>query len=99
MQPNRLLSDAHTPWRPESGPPGLRHMPDCQDCKAGPAGIAGHDRLFSETMGAGRMHFRCRACDLVWVRLQDDAGEFVWSRSAGKLYDTDTPGRLGSAPP
>ena len=74
-------------------------MPDCPDCDAGPVGIAGHDRLFSETMGAARMHFRCRACDLIWVRYNGEGDGFVWSRTEGKLVDADTPGRMGSAPP
>ena len=69
----------------------------CGDCISGPAGIAGHDRLFSETMGADHMHFRCRGCGALWMRRA--AGlKYDWSRS-DELVGTDTPGRPGTAPP
>ena len=74
-------------------------METCQDCATGPAGILGHERLFSETMGFTRMHFRCRACNAVWVRHYREHGQYGWERSSGGLQDADTPGRVGSAPP
>jgi len=74
-------------------------MPDCMACASGPSGIAGHENLFSETMGATRMHFRCRACKRLWVRHYRDGGDFLWRPSEGKLHDADTPGRVGTSPP
>lgn len=70
----------------------------CADCMAGPTGIAGHDRLFSETMGADHMHFRCRGCGALWVRRLPPGQHFEWSRS-DEIFGTDTPGRPGTAPP
>lgn len=72
---------------------------DCDDCRTGPAGIAGHDQLFSQTMAAGTMHFRCRDCGAVWVRLSDEGEPFRWKRSKGGYSGVDTPGRPGAAPP
>lgn len=70
----------------------------CADCQAGPAGIAGHDQLFSHTMGSDRMHFRCRGCGALWVRRSAAMQRFDWSRS-DEVSGTDTPGRPGTAPP
>lgn len=70
----------------------------CADCTKGPAGIAGHDRLFSQTMGADHMHFRCRACGALWVRRAPSGHRFEWSRS-DEASGVDTPGRPGTAPP
>ena len=70
----------------------------CGDCTAGPSGIAGHDRLFSHTMGSDHMHFRCRACGALWIRRSPVAQKFEWNR-AEELFGGDTPGRPGTAPP
>ena len=72
----------------------------CAHCRRGPSGIAGHERLFSHTMGGNQMQFKCRECAGIWVRRQGADGKFTWSLpAAGEHPGADVPGRLGSAPP
>ena len=70
----------------------------CADCMAGPSGVAGHDRLFSQTMSADEMHFRCRACSVSWARRLALDGSHVWA-AIDAPYGADVPGRPGTAPP
>ena len=73
-------------------------MTACRDCASQPAGIAGHDNLFSQTMGWASMHFRCRTCGTVWIRTQEPDESYRWNPAAG-CAGMDTPGRPGTAPP
>ena len=74
-------------------------MAACLDCRQGPTGIAGHDQLFSQTMGWNQMIFNCRACGCAWVRRQAPDGAYTWKPPAGEAPGMDTPGRPGTAPP
>ncbi|HET7729146.1 MAG TPA: hypothetical protein VFK48_03850 [Usitatibacter sp.] len=71
----------------------------CPDCRRGPSGIAGHDRLFSHTMARDHMHFKCRECETSWIRRYRDDGGFSWAPAAGERPGMDVPGRPGTAPP
>ena len=71
----------------------------CSDCMRGPSGIAGHERLFSHTMGGDQMHFKCKECDRRWVRRYAENGSFSWAESKGEHPGMDVPGRPGTAPP
>lgn len=71
----------------------------CADCKRGPAGIEGHERLFSHTMNSVLMQFKCRECGSLWVRRYGDNGTFVWAAPLGEHAGSDVPGRPGTAPP
>ena len=71
----------------------------CSLCERGPHGIAGHDELFSQTMGSTHMLFRCRQCGSAWVRRQGANGAYSWTAPAGEPKGMDTPGRPGTAPP
>jgi hypothetical protein len=84
---------SQTSLAPDAAPPGR-----CGPCQAGPWGIAGHEDLFSQTMGADHMHFRCRACGTLWVRHADAALRYSWTASS-RLTGPDTPGKQGMAPP
>jgi hypothetical protein len=70
----------------------------CTECDQGPSGIAGHDRLFSHTMSAAAMHFKCRACQRAWSRTQLSDGDYRWDAITSPS-GADVPGRPGTAPP
>jgi hypothetical protein len=78
--------------------PGGADRAPCPECSQGPAGIAGHDRLFSHTMSAVAMHFKCRACELAWARTQASDGVYRWEAITSPS-GADVPGRPGTAPP
>ena len=70
----------------------------CGYCRAGPNGIAGHERLFSYTISAREMHFACRACGRFWSRPLGAESPYVW-RPIPAPAGHDVPGRLGTTPP
>jgi hypothetical protein len=70
----------------------------CLACSSGPRGIAGHEQLFSHTMGSSEMHFVCRSCGSAWARQSADTGAFEW-RAIDSPSGADTPGRSGMTPP
>jgi Zn finger protein HypA/HybF involved in hydrogenase expression len=70
----------------------------CSECKRGPSGIAGHDALFSQTMSAEEMHFRCKSCQQAWARKQRAADSYSWVPIC-KVAGSDVPGRPGTTPP
>lgn len=72
-------------------------MDACTDCERGPAGIAGHDRLFSHTMHPWEMHFRCRECGQSWSR-RAAGSSYAWTAIEGPA-GPDVPGRPGTTPP
>jgi hypothetical protein len=78
---------------------GLGRVSKCADCTKGPSGIAGHERLFSQSFGAEAMRFKCKACNFVWVRRTGSNGSFSWGLPAGEHPGMDVPGRPGTAPP
>ncbi len=71
----------------------------CAHCRRGPAGIEGHERLFSHTMTSDRMQFKCRECGSIWVRRHADNGGYAWTAPRGEHPGMDVPGRPGTAPP
>lgn len=71
----------------------------CAQCEEGPSGIAGHERLFSQTFGGDRMGFKCKECNCVWVRRAGTDGTFSWALPKGEFPGMDVPGRPGTAPP
>ena len=70
----------------------------CADCTRGPTGIAGHDSLFSQTMGLDEMHFSCRACKRAWARRPGTGDSYAWE-PIGEVAGAATPGRPGTTPP
>ena len=74
-------------------------MDACEACRRGPAGIAGHEGLFSHKMDSQKMQFRCRDCGVAWVRRYGVPGEYLWGQPAEEHPGMDTPGRPGTAPP
>jgi hypothetical protein len=74
-------------------------MAKCSNCGKGPTGIAGHERLFSQTFGGDLMRFKCQECQCVWVRKSAPGGTFDWSLPKGEHPRMDVPGRPGTAPP
>ena len=70
----------------------------CLPCSTGPTGIAGHEQLYSHTMGADEMHFRCRGCGRAWSRRGSAGGPFEWHAIASPS-GAGTPGRPGTTPP
>ena len=71
-------------------------MPHCAPCNAGPSGIEGHGELFTYSMDARQMQFRCQACGNFWVRRYSGAGAFEWTKRAGEPPGMDIPGRLSA---
>ncbi len=71
----------------------------CANCRQGPSGIEGHERLFSHTMTGDLMQFKCRACGCIWSRRYGAKGTFVWTMPAGEHPGMETPGRPGTARP
>jgi hypothetical protein len=69
----------------------------CADCERGPVGIAGHDSLFSYSMGASEMYFKCRACGSSWLRRPRDSS-YSW-QSVERPVGADVPGRPGTTAP
>ena len=70
----------------------------CAECILGPSGIAGHDLLFSHTMSAIAMHFKCRGCQRAWARTRLADGDYRWSTITSPS-GADVPGRPGTARP
>jgi hypothetical protein len=68
-------------------------MEKCAPCLKGPSGIEGHDDLFTHTMNARQMQFRCRSCGTFWVRQYSGAGSFAWTPPRGEHPGMDVPGR------
>lgn len=68
-------------------------LPLCASCIRGPVGIAGHEDLFSHTMDASQIQFKCRACGHVWTRLYKGAGVLEWAEPSGRSPGPALPGR------
>lgn len=73
-------------------------METCADCERGPAGIAGHEGLFSQTMRPAEMHFKCRGCGRAWARHSAGEGAFRWEEIK-EPFGMGVPGKPGTAPP
>ncbi len=69
----------------------------CIDCERGPVGIAGHDNLFSYSMGPSEMYFKCRACGASWRR-RPGGLSYSWDPVA-RPVGADVPGRPGTPAP
>jgi len=50
----------------------------CNECLAGPAGIAGHPGLWVRSFGGSRMIFRCDGCETLWFR-SGNAPDYRWA--------------------
>jgi len=70
----------------------------CTHCVTGPEGVAGHDHLFSYSMGPSEMYFQCRSCGSAWSRRYGPGSTFTWE-SIHSPSGKDVPGRPGTAPP
>ena len=68
-------------------------MAQCAKCRAGPAGIEGHESLFTHTMDARQMQFKCQACGAFWIRRYGGGGAFEWTHAADAHTGMDIPGR------
>jgi hypothetical protein len=72
----------------------------CIKCVAAPVGIEGHDELFAQFTGPGRIDFRCRTCGTVWARRYTGDGGFNWTAPASEdLLGVALPGTLGGRAP
>jgi hypothetical protein len=40
----------------------------CEQCSAGPAGIAGHPKLWVRSLNGSEMIFQCEGCQTLWTR-------------------------------
>jgi hypothetical protein len=50
----------------------------CLKCASGPAGIEGHDDLFSISLNTKLIQFRCQSCGAFWDRQYAGDGRFSW---------------------
>jgi hypothetical protein len=67
-------------------------MDKCAGCSARPTGIEGHRDLFTHRMAGTQMQFKCRACNLLWIRGDTGEGGFEWAMSSGEFFGAGTPG-------
>ena len=51
----------------------------CDQCSAGPAGIAGHPNLWVRSLHGGEMIFRCESCEALWCRSGHASTRFNWA--------------------
>lgn len=65
----------------------------CANCARGPQGLEGHENLFSQTMDASQIQFRCRECGHLWTRLYRGGGAIEWAEPAGRFPGVPVPGR------
>ena len=55
----------------------------CDQCLAGPAGIAGHPDLWARSLHGAQMIFRCEGCETVWTR-DGNADGYEWAVVEGR---------------
>jgi len=68
----------------------------CNECLAGPAGIAGHPGLWVRSLDGAQMIFRCAGCETLWSR-DGDASGYEWAvvdgRAAARRAGVAVPSR------
>ncbi len=52
----------------------------CEACALGPTKVDGHAALTVHSMAAAGMLFKCRRCELTWMRSYSIDGLFNWTR-------------------
>jgi hypothetical protein len=50
----------------------------CTACSSGPFGFAGHDALYVQNLGDGRISLQCSRCASLWSRTLERQGYFAW---------------------
>ncbi len=58
-------------------------MTKCQKCESGPAGVEGHDKLFTHSMTSNQVQFRCQECGSIWTRHYAPQGTYTWAAPDG----------------
>jgi hypothetical protein len=54
----------------------------CEACARGPSTVDGHGGLTVHSMGVAGMLFKCRQCELTWMRSYSSDGRYGWTRLA-----------------
>jgi hypothetical protein len=60
----------------------------CEACARGPSMVDGHDGLTVHSMGVAGMLFKCRRCELTWMRSYSRDGRYGWTRVADHIAAT-----------
>ena len=53
---------------------------NCEACSRGPAKADGHPALRVHSLGAAGMLFKCRQCELTWLRSYSLGARYAWTR-------------------
>lgn len=53
---------------------------NCEACALGPAKVDGHAALMVHSMAAAGVLFKCRRCELTWMRSYSTTGRYDWTR-------------------
>jgi len=59
---------------------------NCEACALGPAKIDGHGALMVHTLAVAGILFRCRRCELTWLRSYSADGRYQWTRIAETMH-------------
>jgi hypothetical protein len=71
---------------------GMKKQSLCAACSRGPSGLLGHEDLFSQSMDASQLQFKCRACGHTWARLYKGVGTIEWAEARANA-GSPLPGR------
>jgi hypothetical protein len=57
---------------------------NCEACALGPSNVDGHAALMVHSMAAAGVLFKCRRCELTWMRSYFTEGRYNWTRLADR---------------
>ena len=57
---------------------------NCEACALGPTNVEGHAALAVHSMAAAGILFKCRLCELMWMRSYFTEGRYDWTRLADR---------------
>ena len=58
---------------------------NCEACARGPAKVDGHAALMVHSLGVAGMLFKCRQCELTWMRSYSAHGRYDWTRLSDRI--------------
>jgi len=61
---------------------------NCEACARGPTKVDGHPELRVHSLGVAGMLFKCRRCELTWMRSYSPVGRYEWTRLAERIGAT-----------
>ena len=58
---------------------------NCEACARGPSKVDGHAALMVHSLGVAGMLFKCRRCELTWMRSYSSEGRYDWTRLSDRI--------------